>query len=342
MLRRDGRPFGDAVRARQDGGRMNDVSADLVDIVRDFLSAHRITRRLLDRFHAGELRFAELRELIGDDEASVLFRLKERCHAQFRPRDSEAVIGSRGEALFDLAVGSLFHEAMKFRENFYQQEIYGPRVRALGSGGGRDGDALFQEFEKILVAVSERLAEGAQETAILIEQSVKQLSALLCEKPGNGFVLRYLLENQTYVEDVFGDPIEQVFDEIEGSAEGGYETAGKSYLASGFYRDAEKTLALAIEAGGDRAELELLSHYARGMAAYLDAEYGACVAQIADWLDAGAVDAELLADARRALATIDQLAAGDDRDEVTAGAAALLDRTGGEEQRAGQPFSGGL
>ena len=321
---------------------MNNVSADQVDIVRDFLSAHRITKRLLERFHTGELRFAELQELIGDDESSVLYRLKERCHALFRPRDSDAMIGSRGQALFDLAVGSLFHEAMKFRENFYQQEIYGPRVRALGSGSNRDGDALFQEFEKILVAVSERLAEGAHETAILIEQSVKQLRALLCEHPGNGFVLRYLLENQTRVEDVFGDSIEHVFEEIEGSAEVGYEVAGRSYLVSGFYREAEKTLALAIEAGGDRAELEWLSQYAGGMAAYLDGEYGVCVAQIGGWLDARAVDTSLLADARRALATIDQLAVGGDRAEVTAKAAALLDRMGGDEQPAGQPFSGGI
>ena len=67
-------------------------SADLVDIVRDFIAAHRTTMRLFERFRAGELRFTELRELIGDDEGSVLFRLKERCHSLFRPRDSSAAI----------------------------------------------------------------------------------------------------------------------------------------------------------------------------------------------------------------------------------------------------------
>jgi hypothetical protein len=252
-------------------------SSGLVDIVRDFIKAHRLTTRLLGRFRAGRLQFEDLQELIGDDESSVLYRLKERCHARFRPRDTSAAITSRGEALFDLVVGSLFHEAMKFRENFYQQEVYGPRVRALGSGESRDGDALYHEFETLLAAVSERLAEGLAETEILMEQSVKQLRALLCEHPNDGLVLRCLLENQTRVEEVFGDPIDEVFASIVGDVAAGYEVVGRSYLESGFYRETEKALVLALLRGGARGELEPLAHFARGMAAYLDREYRDCV-----------------------------------------------------------------
>ncbi len=304
-------------------------SADLVDIIRDFITAHRTTKRLFERFRAGELRFPELRELIGDDEASVLFRLKERCHALFRPRDASAAIVSRGEALFDLAVGSLFHEAMKFRENFYQQEIYGPRVRALASGESREDDVLFHEFEKLLSVVSERLAEGLQETEILIEQSIKQLRTLLREYPNDGQVLRCLLENQTRVEGVFGDPIDEVFAEIEGSAAAGYEFAGRSYLGSGFYREAEKTFLLAIERGGGTGELEALARFARGMGAYLDREYEVCLTQIGASLDGGeGIGDRLLDIARRAVSSIDQLVDAECRERIGAEAAALLERIG--------------
>ena len=58
---------------------------------------------------------------MGDGEDSVLFRLKERCHALFRGGEQPSEVVMRREALFDLAVGSLFHEAMKFRENLYQR-----------------------------------------------------------------------------------------------------------------------------------------------------------------------------------------------------------------------------
>ncbi len=304
-------------------------SADLVDIVRDFIAAHRTTKRLFERFRVGELRFSELRELIGDDEASVLFRLKERCHSLFRPRDGSAAIASRGEALFDLAVGSLFHEAMKFRENFYQQEIYGPRVRALASGETREDDVLFHEFEKLLSVVSERLAEGFHEMEILIEQSIKQLRTLLRENPNDGQVLRCLLENQTDVEDVFGDPIDEVFAEIEGSAAAGYEFVGRSYLRSGFYREAEQAFVFALERGGNTGELEGLARFARGMGAYLDRDYEVCLTQIGASLDSGKTVGDSLLDiARRAVSSIDQLVDAEGRERIGAAAAALLERMG--------------
>ena len=72
------------------------------------------------------------------------------------------------EALFDLAVGSLFHEAMKLRENLYQREVYGPRVRALRSDAGEENEALFDEFEKMLGAVAQRLDEGLRESETLL------------------------------------------------------------------------------------------------------------------------------------------------------------------------------
>ena len=43
----------------------------------------------------------ELQDLVGDDESSVLFRLKERCHALFRPADPDAEMVSPREVLFD-------------------------------------------------------------------------------------------------------------------------------------------------------------------------------------------------------------------------------------------------
>jgi hypothetical protein len=250
----------------------------------------------------------------------------------FRPREASAPITSRGEALFDLAVGSLFHEAMKFRENFYQQEFYGPRVRALGSDESREGDALFSEFEKLLAAVAERLAEGLQETEILIEQSTKQLRALLREHQSAGPALRYLHENQTRVEEVFGGGIDDVFAEIEGSAAAGHETVGRSYLASGFYREAAKAFTLAIERGEATTELEGMARFARGMGAYLDREYAVCVTQIDASLEsADAIGDSLLDVARRAVASIDQLVDAEDRERIAPASAALLERIGPAE-----------
>ena len=40
--------------------------------------------------------------------------------------------------------------AMKLREDFYQQEVYGPRVRALESRASGDARELFEEFDRLL------------------------------------------------------------------------------------------------------------------------------------------------------------------------------------------------
>ena len=87
----------------------------LVDIVRDFLAVDQAMRSLFERFRSGTLRFEEVRDRIAADEGSALFRLKERCHTLFRLGADASQAARPREVLFDLAVGSLFHETMKFR-----------------------------------------------------------------------------------------------------------------------------------------------------------------------------------------------------------------------------------
>lgn len=306
---------------------MPGVSTGLVDIVREFLEAHQLMRRLFARYRDGELHFDELEELVGDDEASLLFRLKERCHTLFRPRGEKDRPTVRREELFDLAVGSLFHEAMKFRESFYQLEVYGPRVRLLRSQAGEDVDPLFEDFEKILDALTPRLQECLQESEALLEHTQEQLRVLLVEHRESGYVARYLLENQALVEDVFGEKIDALLARIHGDAAAGYGCAARSYLVSGHYSDAERAFASAIARGGDRAPMERLSAYARGMADYLAGDYGRSIDWLGRWVDAaGEPDAKLADFAHAAVSRVGQLTLGEDKERVTTAASALLER----------------
>jgi hypothetical protein len=305
------------------------VPGVLVDIVRDFFAAHQLMRRLFDRYRKGELRFEELEAFVGDDEDSVLFRLKERCHALFRPGRGGTRMANPREALFDLAVGSLFHEAMKFRENFYQREIYGPRVRALRSAAGEEADPFFREFEKIMATISERLEEGLQETETLVDQTGEQLRVLLAEHAGNGYLARYLTENAKTAEAVFGEDLDVLLDEIHGGAAAGFALAGRSYLTSGYYQAADRAFAEAIARGGDEASLSRLQACARGLAAYLAGDYAACVACLFDWIDGGEpLDPGLVDLAHAAVSRIEKLAEGADRERVAREASELLARLG--------------
>ena len=306
------------------------VDQGLVEIVRDFVEAHQLWRSLVTRYRQGELRFEQLKELVGDDESSVLFRLKERCHAQFRSDRKDLPPTMHREALFDLAVGSLFHEAMKFRESLYQREVYGPKVRALRtSAGEKAAESLFVEFEKILSGVSRRLEEGLHEVEILFGQTVEQLRVLLLLHRRNGFVARFLVENAKVSEEIFDVSFDALLAEIYDSPAEGYRTAGRSYLMSGYYEAAIDALGAASERGGDRAESTRLSAYARGMAAYLARAYAESVEHLATWAESSQDDPpELLRLAQDAVSRVGQLAEGTERAGIAAAADALLERLG--------------
>jgi hypothetical protein len=232
----------------------------------------------------------------------------------------------RREELFDLTVGSLFHEAMSFRENFYQREVYGPRVRALHSEVGEESDGLFREFEKILGSADARLAEGIQEVDALLDRTREQLAELLVEHRANGHLARYLIERGPLVAQVFGSDLDQMLERIHGGAAAGYELAGRSYLASGYYEEGEGALQAAAARGGERARLLPLCAYARGMSAYLKGAYAGCVKELRAWLDASpAPDPQLAELAQAAVARIRKFAQADRQRALVQEAVALAD-----------------
>jgi len=299
-----------------------------VDVLRDFLTAHRELRRLFASFRAGRLRFEDLDPVFVDDERSVLFRLKERCHALFRARGGPRREAPQRELLFDLVVGSLFHEAMKFRENFYQHEVYGPQVRALRGQAGEGADGLFEEFEKILGTVSARLDEGIGEVETLLAQTCSQLILLLGRHAEDGLVMRCLIEHPELVQDAFGQTLDDLLRGLQhGDAARGFALAGGSYLESGHYVEAERAFAEAAARGGDAAEMERKAAYARGMRAYLSGDYAKSVTELGAWARAATTTDGFLAGlALAALSKLDRLVQGSARADVLRPAAALVER----------------
>ncbi|MGI9430646.1 MAG: hypothetical protein ACR2PQ_00435 [Myxococcota bacterium] len=299
-----------------------------VDVVRDFLAGHRALERLAHRWQAGELEFGEVQALVGDgDEESVLFRLKERCHGLFRSRAGDASVAR--EELFDLAVGALFHECMKFRENFYQLSVYGPKVRSLHATGGARGvdGALFREFEKILAASQVRLEEALQEALILLGQTRAELEALLRERPSEGLLARFLVGHRDDVESVFPQGLDRLLAELHGSPSNGYELAGRSLLGSGYYREAAAAFE-AAKAGAEAAEASPLLAYAEGMQAFSERDYPTAIAQLDVWLQngEGAADPALAALALTAISRIGQLVDDAGRAALGDAATALAER----------------
>jgi len=306
---------------------MASAPASLVDILREFLTAHELLDQLAKKYTRNELSFPDLQEFVGDSDYSVLFRLKEKCHSLFRPEVGGSKVARPREALFDLAVGSLFHEAMKFREDFYQREVYGPRVRSLRAEAGAEANGLFHEFERILSAVSDRLEKGLAETHSLMAQSWGQLRVLLSEQGAEGFVTRFLIERGDTLDKLGPPGLEELLAAIHGDPVSGYVIAGRSYLASGHYEAAHRVLAKAVERGGDRDQVSQLSAYARGMSAYLNGDYPESLVGLREWAESGSAgDESLKSLAHSAVSSLTRLVEGDDRERTLESAANLLAR----------------
>jgi hypothetical protein len=311
--------------------------SELVGIVRDFITVHREMQRLFGHFRDGTLRFADVRSLVADGESSALYRLKERVHALFRNESDDSSL-QRGEALFDLAVGSLFHEALKFRENFYQLEVYGPKVLRLRREAGEDADELLTEFEKILGGASARLGESLEEADTLLEQTRRQLLVLLVgsrSKPCAGLVTRYLIGHRDEVEAVYPEGLEALLVRLHGDIFAAYRCAIHSQLESARFKEVLELIdevagstAVGGDAGATRSELRRLEAYARGMQAFLEGDYGETTARLAAWLEGSGTAAEPahLKFALAALRRIPDLVGGKPSAAVATAATELAER----------------
>jgi len=301
----------------------------LVDIVREFLDVGEQMKALFVRYRRGELDFDSVRRLCDDNDGSALFRLKERCHSLFRRDDGRGVTGAPGrEALFDLAVGSLFHEAMKLRENLYQLERYRPRVEALRQQGDRDSGELFDEFEKILERSSTSLEESVLEVERLTGQIRAQLMRLIVDHGATGLVARCLYENREALDCVYPEGLDALLGGVFGDAVEGYLAAAESYLESAYYSDALAALAEAGRRAPSHEDVHRAALYAEGMQAFFSRDYARSMARLADWLDAGPPPAqpERIALAFAGTNHVERLPEDDESADVIAQAAALSKR----------------
>ncbi|MFO0690777.1 MAG: hypothetical protein U0900_18905 [Myxococcota bacterium] len=261
-------------------------SADFVQLLREFLSGYAAFAELFARHGPHEIPFARIRELVGDDEGAVLFRMKEKSHALFRTDEygSEVV---RHEALFDLALGSLFHEAMKLRESLYQREVYGPRVAQLRDAADEQSEALIVEFDRILGKSVARLDEVVAEVRVLLAQTRDQLRRLLLERAGDRRVTRCLLSRKEQVDAAFGEGLDGLLKAMHGNTATGLVEGARALLESAYYVEALATLRRARgEAEAPLQEIHQLELYAEGMQAVLDGRYATSIETLTAWVEA--------------------------------------------------------
>jgi tetratricopeptide (TPR) repeat protein len=238
----------------------------IVTIVYSFLNSIRIFRRMENGYRAGSLRFSDLANFVDDRGQSFLYTLKTACHDLFRRSSSYP---TEREQIFDLTVGSIFHLAMKLREDLYQLEFYGPKYRELEEKNSLNAaqEALVSKFKEVLSRAGDSLNGGMEEVAALMEDAFRQLNDLLEEYRENGLLLRFLLEEKTLVEETLGERgMERIFRFLYGREESEpYRLAGDSYFQSGFYPRAIRAFSRALDLSPEDETLRFKLFLSRGL-----------------------------------------------------------------------------
>ncbi len=242
----------------------------IFEIVRGFLISELEFQEILKKYKEGSLRFQDIANWVDDKGQSLLYNLKEKCHEIFR--NSGIVSSRKKEWLLDLAIGSIFHEAMKIRENLYQLEVYRPKYLQykLKAGKSEYEKNYLQRFERIILRAEQGVSEGMEETLSLFRDAKAQLLDVIKENSKNIFIIRYILENQPLLQRVYGPKktkaiIGRMFKRGLLDA---YLSVAKSYLKSEHYDLASSYFLKALKMAPERSEISFLFRFCLGMNAY--------------------------------------------------------------------------
>ena len=289
----------------------------LAQIVRDFMEAYVLADDVVRRLALGKLDFGQVQRLVGDSDESALYRLKEQTHALFRFDKTSSEEELQAEQLFDLVVGALFHEAMKFREGFYLTTSYGPRLEAMLRTGAASGP-LGAAFQRLFEDGRQRMRESAEETRRLFDETRDQLVVVLQHLPLGRSVARSLVENPERTRHVFVVAVQELLADIYASAAEGYRLALSGLVDSGHFEEAyallqSEPVASSPGLGEDQRA------FVRGMERHYAGDVRAALDDLSQWIQGASTPAEWRRSAARAL----ESAAASDEREIAARARKL-------------------
>jgi hypothetical protein len=187
-----------------------------------------------------------LTAMVGTEvDRGPLWRLKDLCHRLWP--EGEQPCNFEG-SLFDWLIGSIFHEAMKLKENIYILNSYGPAAFKFSElepsqGAGplqRDISvprlARMMDINGLIKRIVGDVISQMEQLAFLFGQAVYMLRTLVSCLSQNMLLIRFLVEQEDTVCTLWGEGMDDVFaDMFYDAPEQGFCAAGRSYLNGQWY-----------------------------------------------------------------------------------------------------------
>ena len=176
-----------------------------------------------------------------DEMEKDLYHLKNEIHAVFRYGEEKSL---EREHLFDLIIGSIFHEALHVKEYIYTLESYAARYRLLEKKRLRALETYQDEFIKyskeIVEEAKKNLPRKTAEVKNLFEEALSLLENILRKYRSSRRIIRCLYLERELLDRVYGkNGLNHIYGIMyKGGPMEGYFRVGASFLKDGFYEPA--------------------------------------------------------------------------------------------------------
>lgn len=214
---------------------------------------------------AGQLAFADLDALVGtESNRGHLWLLKDRCHQLWRDSDPEQ---EPSGSLLDWVMGSIFHEAMKLKENTYMLQYYGPLAEAMKArSAAHTVKFCGDECHRFMARTKDEVGHQMESLGFMFNRASLLMRTLLIDQRENALLVRHLIENPALVERLWSEPLPRLLAEVfpEG-ADQAYCLAARSYLAGDWHQEAHTAYCQALAVNPDCEEAQRHIHQLEGL-----------------------------------------------------------------------------
>lgn len=194
---------------------------------------------IADRYdRTGKIPFAHIDGLVGTEtHKGLLWTLKDRCHQLWRNADPQDEMNG---CLLDWLMGSIFHEAMKLKENIYLHHVYGPLAEAMKRREAVGTVTLCgEEYRRFLDRVRREVESQMDNLGFMFGRANALLRVMVRHQGENRLLVRYLVENPEVVEQLWSVGLDDLlFEMFPEGAEYGYCAAARSYMEGDWHRRA--------------------------------------------------------------------------------------------------------
>lgn len=221
------------------------------DVIRDFCQTASILENHFAEFDTtGQVSFHVFDDILGrQNSKGLLWRLKDTAHLLFR-NENKTPYAVLGEYL-DWALGYIFHECIKLKEDAYQQMNYKPRFKQLEQSTSLSAEEqhIGAELYSVIDQTSESISREVRRIRFILFHCKRMFILYLPAHQENPLLARFLYAQEALVRRVFKGYYDELICCIyDTGARVLYERAACSLEEGGWAAEAAEARQRALEA----------------------------------------------------------------------------------------------